>query len=436
MNEKLKQFFERIKKVSLKADEKSFIKKELVRFVDRNSIPYSDSVDSTKYVKSNYIKSTLIIFKRPMTALIIGLILLGSGATSFAAEQAVPGDTLYPVKVSVNEKIVDKFKVSDEAKANWEAKKAERRIKEVQKIIKKGKINSETDAIVVKLEGQFDAHTAKVNKILADLEKSGDTEKALRISKKFEDILNSQEDLLREISDKNINPGDTDERVLEHIGNVTEDIAQNREDNEEKIAESNDGGFEEVVQEKLQDLKEQISETESYINEIKQDVNKSATDEALNRLGKAKLLIADGEAKISNKKYKEAYKVFKEARKIAHRAELVIDKWQLFEVRNIDLNRDGEVDFKDFKKKEKEDEIKEDREQKENERENEKDRIEKERENEKDRIENEKENEKDRIEKERENEKNKVESERENNKNKSEASENSEGQKDKETEGN
>ena len=40
-----------------------------------------------------------------MGPLILIIILIIGGGASFAAEQAVPGNLLYPVKISINEKV-------------------------------------------------------------------------------------------------------------------------------------------------------------------------------------------------------------------------------------------------------------------------------------------------------------------------------------------
>src|SRR3989344_3616455 len=69
------------------------------------------------------INNSLIKNFNPMSviaSLVIALML--GGGVSFAAEGSLPGDALYPVKVSVNEEVRGAITVGAEAKAEWEAR--------------------------------------------------------------------------------------------------------------------------------------------------------------------------------------------------------------------------------------------------------------------------------------------------------------------------
>ena len=78
----------------------------------------------------------------PLFALIAALVLSAGGGAALAAEAALPGDFLYPLKVHVNEEVMAKFNLSAEAKAAFETDLAERRITEVQQLTAMGRINT------------------------------------------------------------------------------------------------------------------------------------------------------------------------------------------------------------------------------------------------------------------------------------------------------
>ena len=65
-----------------------------------------------------------------MPIILILALMFGGGGISYAAEGAVPGDALYPIKVSVNEEVRDLVAFSPEAKADWETRRLERRLAE------------------------------------------------------------------------------------------------------------------------------------------------------------------------------------------------------------------------------------------------------------------------------------------------------------------
>lgn len=78
-------------------------------------------------------KENAFSFGRFLALLSGTLAMLGSGgwALVFAAESALPTDFLYPVKVHVNEPIVELFRRTPEEKAVWAVERFERRIGEV-----------------------------------------------------------------------------------------------------------------------------------------------------------------------------------------------------------------------------------------------------------------------------------------------------------------
>src|SRR3989344_1286492 len=78
----------------------------------------------------------------PIVAIIAALVLSAGGGAALAAEAALPGDFLYPLKVHVNEEVMAKFNLSAEAKAAFETDLAERRITEVQQLTAMGRINT------------------------------------------------------------------------------------------------------------------------------------------------------------------------------------------------------------------------------------------------------------------------------------------------------
>lgn len=99
------------------------------------------------------------------------VVLVGSG-TAYAAEGALPGDTLYPVKIYVNEEVVQAFAKSPVKKAEVHATLAERRVVEAQTLAAEGRLDATvTEALAINLENHVEVAEAEADK--ADEEESG-----------------------------------------------------------------------------------------------------------------------------------------------------------------------------------------------------------------------------------------------------------------------
>ena len=91
----------------------------------------------------------------------IFLILFISVGTSFAAQGALPGDFLYPIKTEVNENVRTAFAFGADAEANLQADLLEERLEEAQTLHTEGKLTANT-AVMVSNNIQAQAKVASV----------------------------------------------------------------------------------------------------------------------------------------------------------------------------------------------------------------------------------------------------------------------------------
>lgn len=81
------------------------------------------------------------------------VVLLVGTSTAYAAEGALPGDVLYPVKIYVNENVVEALALSPVKRAEVHASLAERRVVEAQTLAAAGRLDATTTAaLAVNLE--------------------------------------------------------------------------------------------------------------------------------------------------------------------------------------------------------------------------------------------------------------------------------------------
>jgi len=113
-----------------------------------------------------------------------------------AAEGSVPGDALYQVKVGVNENIRSAMALSGEAKANWEARVAERRLEEAEKLTAEGELSIEAKT---RIEVNFGEQAERVRARIEALGET-DTQAAADIAANFETSLRAHERILARLS--------------------------------------------------------------------------------------------------------------------------------------------------------------------------------------------------------------------------------------------
>lgn len=104
---------------------------------------------------------------------VLVLVVLVGGSTVSAAAGALPGDLLYPIKISINERIEAAAAPTVEAKAEVLARQAERRVEEAQALAVEGKLDAETSAA---LGASFEAQAAQAEMLAeaADKKQDGD----------------------------------------------------------------------------------------------------------------------------------------------------------------------------------------------------------------------------------------------------------------------
>ena len=105
-------------------------------------------------------RSPYVFMSYHMRMALAGLVLFVFAGTSTvsAAQGALPGDLLYPVKVSVNEKVEVALAPTPAAKAEVQVRLAERRVDEARELSVRGRLDEKTAKI---LTDDFDKHSAQ-----------------------------------------------------------------------------------------------------------------------------------------------------------------------------------------------------------------------------------------------------------------------------------
>ncbi|HEY0948101.1 MAG TPA: DUF5667 domain-containing protein [Candidatus Paceibacterota bacterium] len=128
-------------------------------------------------------------------ALMLTLMVAGGTQASIAAEGSVPGDILYPLKVSIVEPVALMLSLSPERKAELSAEFASRRVEEAATLASSNKLD---DSRADELAARFDTHVDELAKETVALESRGELGVSLavrsdlsqKVSQRTEEIAN------------------------------------------------------------------------------------------------------------------------------------------------------------------------------------------------------------------------------------------------------
>jgi len=145
-----KQLNKYAKSIKLSAIEKRELEARVVSFMEYH--PRRERVAAAKaqaYLESQPY-SIISFHNRYLQAALGALAVFVLIIVPTVAEQSVPGDVLYPIKVRVNEEVRGSLTFSPAQKIEWETERLERRISEVRLLESRGELTEETEAEAVK----------------------------------------------------------------------------------------------------------------------------------------------------------------------------------------------------------------------------------------------------------------------------------------------
>jgi len=200
-HDKTTKYINDLKNVKLSDSSRARIETNLLEYARFHSVKEGVRIrEDSRYIKQVPPGTSLFnLFKQPqsMTAAIIAIVLLAGGGTSFAAEAAVPGDFLYPVKTEVNENIKSAFAISAEAEAKLQARLAEERLEEAEELSARGELTAEH---ATELGLRIKAHTdaAKEHGVKAGTDEQNDSVMEIRSS--LEGAFRTHADVLNDLN--------------------------------------------------------------------------------------------------------------------------------------------------------------------------------------------------------------------------------------------
>ena len=318
-NKKFDHLINQLKSESLTDAEKVYIKNVIFNSIDTNAVR---STEEERHISVGIKRSILtqIIFKRMPVFLAIAL--LFSGGVSFAAEGALPGDLLYPVKVGVNENVGQVLAFSTEAKAKYEAKIANKRVIEAERLVDEGKMTPER---ADELNARFEIRAEKARERFSKLEESMPGV-AIEANVNFQARLKARINAMEDIAERNGDKSKKAEaaRWIVDINNENTKLDKLRLNMEERIKLDTLDGLKERAEGKLKATENKIAETVRFVEPRKDSVSAEVYTEAEVRITLANNTVAEGKVKLEAGANGDAFVLFSKAFSIAIEAKEIV----------------------------------------------------------------------------------------------------------------
>lgn len=146
------------------------------------SIRYAIAADDLKKgssqkisIFSRFFSLQIVANRKVFAAFSLMVLVLSSAGISKAAEQSLPGDFLYPVKTSINEKIKTSLASTPKQKAELASELTIKRLDEAEALLEHGKLDEAKKEVITK---NLEKHNEEMKKNITELSESVNTNTA------------------------------------------------------------------------------------------------------------------------------------------------------------------------------------------------------------------------------------------------------------------
>lgn len=241
------------------------------------------------------------------------LVILVGGGVSVAADSALPGEALYPVKVSINENARAFIAFSDEAKASLAAELAAKRLEEAETLASRAEFSAE---VRTRIEENFKRHAEAVSDRVARLKAEGNASAAADVESNFETSLRTHERILARLSAEG--EAGVFTPILASVRARLSEAESERISAEATIRSSPD--IQAAAEGKLKAAQNVITEARRFFSEERARVDAEAAAEADLKLRAAETALVQGKAKLEAESYADAFGFFQNALRLAQEA--------------------------------------------------------------------------------------------------------------------
>lgn len=279
----IKKFIRDIKQIKMTSIEKNEIKLVLLSCMKKNPI---ENARKFRFL-------FLFFARKPVIIALCAVLLFGfGGGVSYAAEDSVPGEVLYPIKTKVNERLENAIAFGLEAKARANARFAERRLEEMRELSFRRKLDLEKRDMLIQ---KFEEFEEKARARIQEVEAQGKIEQAENMSAGLESAIDAHAKILEKLNG-NVEP------IIKRIHARANIAKKDRARMDEIMKNFDESNMFDVVQRRMNDVARHIQFIEKNIK--KSGKSKVIDNDVQNNIEKSKeeIRLANEAIKTGNNK--------------------------------------------------------------------------------------------------------------------------------------
>ena len=220
----ISQFSDQVRRIRFTESVQNTLRERLSAYADLHAVEEVSAPERLAFLdrfKMRILQAGFAVF----------ILAAGTGGVAYASGGALPGDTLYPVKVGFVEPLESALLTDAHSRATWNAMLAERRLSEAAALAVRGTLTEESRA---HLEERFAYHTALSGGAADEVVESGDIALALAVRSDLEARLTAHSDLFAYLATEE---GGEAEKLQRAVARTRDSVAAERQKTEARIAE-------------------------------------------------------------------------------------------------------------------------------------------------------------------------------------------------------
>ncbi|MEX2008519.1 MAG: DUF5667 domain-containing protein [Candidatus Spechtbacterales bacterium] len=298
--------------IGLSQEEKDAFARKLELFMVANPVRSGEDLRLTQQ-RTLGVFYQLIRVPKPMPLVIILAVVAtvtAGGGAAYAAQDTLPGERLYDVKLHVNERFEGLLAISDEDEAELALELAERRIRESERLAERKELSAE---LAQGIEARLASHVQRLEALSVKLEERGLTTASTNVRIRLAAMLELHNKVLAEMEEGNGLQAREVARIRSAIQLNSTFVAQAREHMEERFEEQEDAPRKIAAERAQASATAKLERTKAYFADHEHRLHERVKLVAAELIASAEGSVSQGNLHMENAAYGDAYTSFNAA---------------------------------------------------------------------------------------------------------------------------